>query len=182
MLLCRVSGIDVLRFSPCLCYDTHVMKELIRKNRELIVYFITGVLTTLVNWIVYALQVRVFGWSVALSNATAWAAAVLFAYITNKLWVFRSFNWELRYVLREAALFVGARILTGIFEIVSVPLLVGLGLDAPLLGVRGMWAKILVSAVVMVLNYVFSKLIIFRDSKEPPAGRADTAAGSEDRQ
>ena len=147
------------------------MKELIQKYRELIVYFITGVLTTLVNWAAYALFVRTFGWSVAVSNALAWVAAVAFAYITNKLWVFRSYNWELRFVLREAVLFVGARILTGIFEIVSVPLLVSLGLNATLLGVKGMWAKILVSAVVMVLNYVFSKLIVFRNSgKTKPAG------------
>ena len=138
------------------------IKTLYRKYRELIVYFITGVLTTLVNWAAYALCVRTFGWSVAVSNAVAWVVAVLFAYVTNKLWVFRSFSWEPRLVLKEAALFVSARILTGVFEIVSVPLLVNLGLDASLLGVKGMWAKILVSVVVMVLNYVFSKLIVFR--------------------
>ena len=138
------------------------IKTLYAKYRELIVYFITGVLTTLVNWAAYALCVRVFGWNVAVSNAVAWVVAVLFAYVTNKLWVFRSFRWDLWFVLKEAALFIGARILTGIFEIVSVPLLVNLGLNAPLLGVKGMWAKILVSVVVMVLNYVFSKLIVFR--------------------
>ncbi len=136
--------------------------ELIKKYRELIVYFITGVMTTLVNWAVYALCVETFGWNVAVSNAVAWVIAVIFAYVTNKLWVFRSFNWELRFVLREAFLFVSARILTGIFEIVSVPLLVEIGLNQPFFGVKGMWAKILVSAIVMVLNYVFSKLIVFR--------------------
>jgi putative flippase GtrA len=92
----------------------------------------------------------------------AWIAAVLFAYVTNKLWVFRSYNWEIRFVLREAVLFISARILTGIFEIVSVPLLVKLGLSQTLFGVKGMWAKVLVSVVVMILNYVFSKLIVFR--------------------
>lgn len=138
------------------------IKNLYQKYRELIVYFITGVLTTLVNWASYALCVEGFGWSVALSNAAAWVLAVLFAYVTNKLWVFRSFCWKIAFVLKEAALFVGARILTGIFEIVMVPLLVSLGLDQTLFGVKGMWAKVLVSAVVMVLNYVFSKLIVFR--------------------
>ena len=142
------------------------IKALCQKYRELIVYFITGCLTTLVNWAAYALFVRIFGWNVAVSNALAWVVAVIFAYVTNKLWVFRSFNWEIRFVLREALLFVSARILTGIFEIVSVPLLVNLGLDQPLLGVKGMWAKVLVSVVVMVLNYVFSKLIVFRKPKE----------------
>ena len=142
------------------------IKSLYRQYRELIIYFITGVLTTLVNWAAYAVCVRAFGWSVALSNAVAWIAAVAFAYVTNKLWVFRSFSWEIRFVLREAFLFVSARILTGIFEIVSVPLLVNLGLSQPLFGVKGMWAKVLVSAVVMVLNYVFSKLIVFRKKQD----------------
>lgn len=144
---------------------THIMDRIryyYQKYRELIVYFITGVLTTLVNWGCYAVCVRMFGWSVAVSNAVAWVVAVLFAYVTNKLWVFRSFSWEIRFVLREAFLFVSARILTGIFEIVSVPLLVNLGLSQPLFGVKGMWAKVLVSVVVMILNYVFSKLIVFR--------------------
>ena len=138
------------------------IKSLCGKYRELIVYFVTGVLTTLVNWAVYALCVQLIGWSVAVSNTVAWIAAVLFAYVTNKLWVFRSYHWEIRFVLREAALFVSARILTGIFEIVSVPLLVNLGLSQTLFGVKGMWAKIMVSVVVMILNYVFSKLIVFR--------------------
>ncbi len=140
------------------------IKALYQKYRELIVYFITGVLTTLVNWAVYALCVEAFGWSVAVSNAIAWVAGVLFAYVTNKLWVFRSFNWEIRFVLKEAFLFVSARVLTGVFEIVAVPLLVSLGLNQPFFGVKGMWAKILVSVVVMILNYVFSKLIVFRKS------------------
>ncbi len=140
--------------------------ELMKKYRELIVYFITGVMTTLVNWVAYALCVETFGWSVAVSNTIAWIVAVIFAYITNKLWVFRSFNWEIRFVLREAFLFVSARILTGIFEIVAVPLLVSLGLNQPFFGVKGMWAKIVVSAIVMVLNYVFSKLIVFRGDKK----------------
>ena len=140
------------------------IKNLFIKYRELIVYFITGVLTTLVNWASYAVLVRMAGWSVAVSNAAAWIIAVIFAYVTNKLWVFRSYSWKIGFVLREAALFVGARILTGIFEIVSVPFLVNIGLSQPLFGVKGMWAKILVSVVVMVLNYVFSKLIVFRNS------------------
>lgn len=144
------------------------IRALYQKYRELIVYFITGCLTTLVNWAAYALCVRIFGWNVAVSNAIAWVVAVIFAYVTNKLWVFRSYNWEIRFVLREAFLFVSARILTGIFEIVSVPLLVNIGLDQSLLGVRGMWAKVLVSVVVMVLNYVFSKLIVFRRPKDRP--------------
>ena len=141
------------------------MKELYRKYRELIVYFIVGCLTTLVSWGVYAAGVELFHWSVAVSNAVSWIAAVAFAYVANKLWVFRSYRWEPLFVFHEAALFVGARILTGLFEIAAVPLLVRFGMDWEFMGVRGMWAKILGSVVVLVLNYVFSKLIVFKEKK-----------------
>ena len=141
------------------------MKELYGKYRELIVYFIVGCLTTLVSWVVYAAGVEVLHWSVAVSNAVSWIAAVAFAYVANKIWVFGSYSWKIRFVLHEAALFVGARILTGLFEIAAVPLLVRLGMDWRFMGVRGMWAKILVSAIVMILNYVFSKLIVFKEKK-----------------
>lgn len=157
-----------------------MIKKLFRKYRELIVYFITGVLTTLVNWVVYALCVQTIGWSVAVSNALAWIAAVVFAYITNKLWVFQSYSWKPGFILREALLFVSSRILTGIFEIAAVPLLVRLGLSQPFFGVKGMWAKILVSVIVMVLNYVFSKLIVFRTKKDKKPG--DQAGALRDRQ
>ena len=141
------------------------MIEFIRKHRELIVYFIVGCMTTAVNWVVYALGVEVLHLTVAVSNAIAWIAAVAFAYVANKIWVFRSFNWKPSFVLREVVLFVSARILTGLLEIVAVPLLVKLGMDQRFLGVRGMWAKILVSVAVLILNYVFSKLIVFKEKK-----------------
>ena len=142
------------------------MKELFERYRELIVYFIVGVMTTLVNWVCYAAGVELAGWSVAFANVIAWIAAVAFAFAANKIWVFRSYSWKPGFVLREAALFVSARILTGVLEMAGVPLLVSLGMDQTLLGVRGMLAKVAVSVIVLVLNYVFSKLIIFkRDGK-----------------
>lgn len=139
--------------------------------RELVTYFFTGVATTLVNWGCYALFVRLlpekpelFGvaFNVTVSNVIAWVVAVIFAFVTNKIWVFRSCSWKPKFVMREAALFVSARLLTGVLEMVGVPLLVGLGMDQPLLGAPGMWAKVAVSVIVMVLNYIFSKLIVFR--------------------
>lgn len=139
--------------------------------RELVTYFFTGVATTLVNWGCYALFVRLlpekpelFGvaFNVTVSNVIAWVVAVIFAFVTNKIWVFRSYSWKPKFVLREAALFVSARLLTGVLEMAGVPLLVALGMDQPLLGVEGMWAKVAVSVIVMVLNYIFSKLIVFR--------------------
>ena len=92
---------------------------------------------------------------------------MVFAYITNKIWVFESHNWKLSFMLKEAGLFLSARIITGLLEIVGVPFLVDtLGFKMPLFGTEGMMAKVLVSVIVTILNYVFSKLIVFRDKKE----------------
>ena len=138
------------------------MKERYEKYREIIVYLITGVLTTILNWACYGLGVSVFHWPVFVSNLIAWIAAVIFAYVTNKIYVFRSRNWNPGFVVREAAMFTSGRIVTGVFEIVAVPLLVSLGLRQPVFGVEGMFAKVLVSVIVTILNYVFSKMIVFR--------------------
>ena len=81
--------------------------------------------------------------------------AIVFAFITNKLWVFESKSWKRSVWLSELWRFLSARIVTGILEIVAVPLLVGIGLSQTIFGVEGMVAKVLVSVAVVVLNYVF---------------------------
>ncbi len=138
------------------------MKKLFDKYREAIVYILVGGLTTGVSWVVYAVCVRFFGWSIEVGNVVSWIAAVSFAFVTNKTWVFRSNSWEPRLVAGEAVKFVGARLATGVLEMVGVPALVKLGLDQTIFGVEGMLSKVIVSVAVIVLNYVFSKLFIFR--------------------
>lgn len=140
------------------------MRKLFHKYRELILYFIMGVATTLVSWGTYAVGVRIFSWNITGSNIFSWICAVLFAFVTNKIWVFESRSWEMKVAFPEFVKFVSARLLTGILEMAGVPFLVSIGLDQTLFGVKGMWAKITMSIVVMVLNYVFSKLLIFRTS------------------
>ena len=129
-------------------------------------YLIMGGLTTLVSWGTYSL----FAWILPIANqdllvltanALSWLLAMTFAYVTNKIWVFESKSWERHFLLKEFGLFVSARLLTGIFEVVAVPGLVWLGCDQSILGVPGMLSKIIVSIIVVLLNYVFSKLIIF---------------------
>ncbi len=162
------------------------MKKLWEKYKEIIMYLIFGVATTVVNWVCYALiepplsramhgdQVVFSLWGITLTmstlaifiaNVIAWIVAVIFAFVTNKLWVFESKSWKLSLVMKEFWLFILARLITGVIEWVGVPLVVALGVNQVIFGVEGMLAKILVSIIVVILNYVFSKLIIFRKNK-----------------
>lgn len=136
--------------------------NLYKSRRETVNYLFFGVLTTLVNWIAFALAVTLAKLSITAGNTIAWIVAVAFAYVTNKLWVFESLSWGFSQVLREACSFIGARLATGALEIFGVPLLIAAGLSYPLFGVPGFAAKAIVSVVVIVLNYVFSKLWVFR--------------------
>jgi putative flippase GtrA len=137
------------------------IKMLYLKYKEIIMYLIMGVLTTAVNWCVYAIMEGLLNFSVTFSNITAWVAGVLFAYITNKIFVFESYNFAPAFLAKELFLFVSARLITGIIEMAGVPALVYIGFDYPILGITGMLAKIIVSVIVVILNYVFSKLLIF---------------------
>ena len=163
--------------------NTHFLNRLIHKYKEIIMYIIFGVLTTLVNWVVYALteplfkamfhgddvMFNLFGMAITyttfaifLANFLAWVAGVVFAFVTNKIWVFESKSWKPSVALKEFWLFVTARLITGVLEWFGVPLLVAAGLNQPLFGIEGFVAKIIVSVIVIILNYVFSKLIIFK--------------------
>ncbi len=125
-------------------------------NRETVSYFITGVLTTLVDWVSYKLM-RNAGVDYRAATIGAWAAAVLFAYITNKFFVFRSMTLKPKAVWKEFSSFVACRVATGLFTLVAMMALVdGLGIQQDFI------CKIVVSVISLVLNYVFSKLFIFR--------------------
>ena len=140
--------------------------KLFKKYREQIMYLIFGVATTAVNWIVYVVMQKLFRAEMTVCNAVAWVISVLFAYVTNKLFVFESKSWRPGLVAREAVSFIGARVATGLLEIVVPTLLFRIGLNQPLFGIEGFAAKLTTSVAVIVLNYVFSKLIVFRKPKK----------------
>lgn len=155
------------------------LRKLFEKHREIIAYLFWGVMTTLVSWASYALfallfrgvtaQPRLFGLTVSvqvfLASLLSWVCAVLFAYVTNKLWVFRSRSWASSVVVPEILKFFSARAATGVLEIAAVPLLTAAGLDQTIFGIDGMLAKGIVTFVVILLNYILSKLIVFRNSR-----------------
>ena len=144
------------------------MKELLNKiikkllSREVIVYIIFGVLTTLVNFVAFYLFNDLMKIHYFWANAMAWLAAVIFAFVTNKLWVFQSKSWAGNVLLPELGKFLSSRVATGVFEMVAVPALVALGLNQTILGIEGMVSKVLVSVVVVILNYILSKLFVFK--------------------
>ena len=152
-----------------------MIKKLWDKFHEIIMYLIFGVLTTVVSWVTYALFTMVVPtytfWGITVdltttSNVLSWICAVIFAYITNKLWVFESKSWKPSVAIKEFWLFVSSRLVTGVIEWVGLPLLIKVGFNQSILGIEGMFAKILVSVIVVILNYVFSKLFIFKDKKK----------------
>lgn len=133
------------------------MKKLFEKYRQVGLYLFFGVTTTAVNWLIYTPLQGILGMTAA--NALAWLGAVLYAFVTNKLFVFESRGgaW-----VQEGLKFFGARMFSGLLEIFLPTALFGLGLNMPLLTVEGGVAKALVSVLIIVLNYVTSKLFVFR--------------------
>lgn len=141
------------------------IKKYYKKYKEYINYLIFGLLSMIINWLSFSLFVKGFGMSEGIpytvANFLSWTCAVLFAFFTNKLFVFESKTWNPSVAGRELASFFSARIFTGVFEWAGVPFLNAHGLGMPLFGVKGLWAKILVTTIVVIMNYVFSKYLIF---------------------
>lgn len=150
-----------------------MIKELIIKYRELIVYVIFGGMTTVVNLGVFTVFGMILGDDKYLiTNAIAWFAAVVFAYITNKIWVFKSKSWSAKVLLKEIPSFFAARVFSFVFEEVGLYLFVDIlsfnkySIDILSFEIGGeLIAKLLLAVVVVVLNYIFSKLVIFKKQK-----------------
>ena len=132
------------------------LKALVVRYYDLLVYLIFGVLTTVVNYVVYLPCYNLAGLSSSLSNMIAWVVAVAFAYVTNKPFVFRSHDWSAGTVVPELVKFVGTRLGSGGLE--TLVLLVAVDW----LGMNGNLWKFITSVLVVILNYIGSKLLVFR--------------------
>ena len=132
------------------------LRMLIRNHYDILAYLFFGVLTTVVNYVVYLPCYNLLGLSAAVSNAIAWAAAVAFAYLTNKPFVFKSHDWSAKTVVPELTKFVGSRVASGALETAIIFVTVDL------LQCNGNIMKLITSVLVVILNYVASKLLVFR--------------------
>lgn len=153
-------------------------------TREIVTYVVFGVLTTAVNLVTFYLFKRLFvaigwdgifnklmgsaGWDKALellgsgtdyldATVIAWTVAVIFAFVTNKLIVFESKSWKPAVAGKEFAGFIGARLFSLLVELVMMFVMV------TLIGMNDFIAKLIVQVIVVILNYVFSKLFIFKN-------------------
>ena len=139
----------------------NLIEKIISKlfTREMISYLIFGVLTTIVSLVTFQLCDAVLGIYYIAANVISWIIAVIFAYVTNKLFVFESKSWELKLVVREVISFGSARILSLLFETGFIALTV------EVMGMPKFISKIIASIFVVIINYVASKLFIFKKKK-----------------
>ena len=143
--------------------------NLLSKHREIIVYLIFGVLTTAVNLATFYAMESITEISYLINNAVAWVVGVIFAFVTNKIFVFQSKSWKPSVAIKEGIEFLGARLFSFGVEELGLWLLVdiiGLASFSKVIfgfAISGeLIAKVILAIVVVILNYVFSKLIIFK--------------------
>ena len=130
------------------------MKELFVKYKEVIMYLIFGVLTTLVNIITYYISTKIFLIDYQISNIIAWIISVTFAFITNKLYVFESKTNDK--ILKEIISFYSLRMFSLGIDIFTMYIMVSI------LSIDDLIAKVVANVIVIVINYITSKLITFK--------------------
>lgn len=132
------------------------LRQFLTKYREAVSYIVFGVFTTGVNYAVYFPLYNYMHIPASLTNGIAWLAAVVFAFFVNKHFVFRSADWSAKAIISEGGKFAACRIGSGLFETGALLLMVDV------LSLNGNFWKIIVSILVVILNYFGSKFLVFR--------------------
>jgi len=128
----------------------------LKKHKEFLLYAFFGILTTLVNIVSYYLLYNMLFIKNVPAVIISWALSVAFAFFTNKLFVFESRSFKLSIVLRESATFFSARLFTGILDVIIMYIAVDLLL------LDSLFWKIVSNVIVVILNYILSKIWIFK--------------------
>ncbi|MCI9064094.1 MAG: GtrA family protein [Clostridia bacterium] len=130
-----------------------------RKHREAMRYLIFGGLSTVVNIVIFTICFNYIKISTTASNCIAWIISVIFAYITNKIWVFYSKTDNIRQLVKEIISFLGARVFTLVFETIFLIIVIDK------LHFNTIFMKIISNILVILMNFVFSKIFIFKKNK-----------------
>ena len=136
-----------------------IIRKLMKRYWDIIIYIFFGGLTTLVNFCVYFPMYNWLCWPAAVCNIIAWVISVVFAFLTNKPFVFHSTDWSRNVVIPELGKFVGCRIASGLFETALIWVLVDFLLF------NGNVVKVLISIIVVAANYLGSKWFVFHKNK-----------------
>lgn len=141
--------------------NINTIKGLYLEYKEIINYLIFGVLSTVVNFASYFIFAKLFHIDEVVSSGLSWFCAVLFAYITNKIFVFESKTKTVKEFIKEMISFFACRVLSGILCDVGT-----FALMVKVLNINDIIAKIVTQIMVVILNYVLSKLVIFKKKSE----------------
>ena len=128
------------------------MQELIIKNKEIIKYLVFGTLTTLVNILCFYILDKI-NIDIYINNTISWIVSVIFAFITNKLYVFESKSLDIKIIFKEGTSFLGARIFSYFVDMGTIYLL----FDG--LRINKLISKVVSNIIVIIINYIFSKFI-----------------------
>ncbi|MFD0680592.1 MULTISPECIES: GtrA family protein [unclassified Paenibacillus] len=130
--------------------------QLYTKYKQIIAYLVFGVFTVVVNFAFYLFFAKILTVDYIISNGIAWIAAVMFAFVTNKLFVFKSEAKDIKSICMEFTVFVGCRIVSGIMDM----LIMYVFIDA--LKYNDVIIKVLSCVLVIIANYILSKVVVFR--------------------
>lgn len=127
-----------------------------RKNKEMLLYLFFGFLSFMMSISTYALFNKVFNINALLANIFSWIITVMFAFFTNRIWVFDSHTKSMAEFVKQMSSFYWGRIITLVIEEIILFVFI------TLLGMGSMLIKVIAQVVVIVLNYVISKLFVFK--------------------
>ncbi|MGO3318468.1 MAG: GtrA family protein [Leuconostoc carnosum] len=127
----------------------------INQYRTVMLYLIFGVLTTIINILSYYMLLEWHA-NIQVAVVISWLLSILFAYSTNKIWVFQSSSQSFRGIIREMSLFFSARVITLLVEMIIIWFGVQLLRQNPIV-----W-KVIDNIVVVLVNYIFSQRVIFQ--------------------
>lgn len=140
-----------------------MLKDFSIKYKEQILYLIFGILTTLVNFLAYLFFNRFLNFTPLSSNLIAWFISVLFAFITNKIFVFNSSDFKTSFLLKEISEFLFSRAFTGILDMLLFNYFVNN------LSINDIFSKLLIGFIITILNYIISKFFIFKGDEQEHA-------------
>ncbi len=146
----------VIRLIGKVCPKLGEICEKLWNNTELVAYLFAGVATTVVNYVVYFAATRYLGMSVMPGTWTAWVIAVAFGYVVNKAFVFHTHCENMAALIKEAVGFFAMRLVSLGMETVLMYVTV------ELMGLNDLVMKLVINILVIIANYVFSKLLIFK--------------------